>query len=84
MHTDAYGGISDRVLYINAVALAIDPFLSPCYGSLLGVVCDVISDAVAEEEEAIGWMFPFSGCERAQLRLRLHPRLRLRSQPDNQ
>ena len=39
---------------------AIDPFLGPCYRSLLGVVCDVISDAAAEEE-AIGWMFPSSG-----------------------
>ena len=24
-------------------------------------MCDVISDAAAEEEEAIGWMFPSSG-----------------------
>ena len=37
---------------------AIDLFLGPCYWSLLGVVCDVTSDAAAEEEEAIGWMFP--------------------------
>ena len=30
-------------------------------------MCDVISDAAAaEEEEAIGWMFPSSGAERAK------------------
>ena len=29
-------------------------------------MCDVISDAAAEEEEAIGWMFPSSGGERAK------------------
>ena len=39
------------------IALAIDSFLGPCYGSLLDVVCDVISDGSAEEEEAIRWTF---------------------------
>ena len=29
-------------------------------------MCDVISDAAADEEEAIGWMFPSSGDERAK------------------
>ena len=32
---------------------AIDPFLGPCYECLLGVVRNVISDAVAQEEEAL-------------------------------
>ena len=53
--------VLDRVLSTNYVALAIDPFSGSCYWSLLGVVSDVISDATAEEEEAIGWMFPSSG-----------------------
>ena len=48
-------------LSIKYFAFAIDPFLGPCHRSLLGVVCDVINDAAAEEEEAIGWMFPSSG-----------------------
>ena len=41
--------------------------MGPCYSSLLGVVCDVISDAVAEEEEAIGWMFPSSGPKKGSI-----------------
>ena len=40
---------------------AIDTFLGPCYRSLLDVMCDVVSDAAEEEEEAIRWMFPTSG-----------------------
>ena len=35
--------------------------MGSCYWCFLGVVRDVISDAVADEEEAIGWMFPSSG-----------------------
>ena len=44
-------------------ALAIDPFSGPCYGSLLGIVCDVISDAAAEGEEEApwGWKHPSNG-----------------------
>ena len=60
--------VLNETLQIKYIDLAIDPFLGPCYWSLLGVVCDVISDAAAEEE-AIGWMFPSSGGERAKLRM---------------
>ena len=57
-----------KALYVKYTALAIDPFLGPCYWSLLGVVCDFISDSAAEEEEAIGRMFPSSGGEQAKPR----------------
>ena len=43
--------VLNTTLTVKYIALAIDPFLDPCYRSLLGVMCDVISDAAAEEEE---------------------------------
>ena len=52
-----YNLVLKQKLPIKYVALAIDPFLGPCHSPLLGVVCDVISDAAVEEEGAIGWMF---------------------------
>ena len=55
-----------KPLPLKYIALAINPFLGPCYWSLLGVVCDAISDAAAEDEEAIGWMFPSSRGEQAK------------------
>ena len=58
--------VSKRSLSIEYIALPLDPFLGPCYWSLLAVVCDVISDAAAEEEEAIGWMFSSPRGERAK------------------
>ena len=54
-------GVLNKALYIEHVAPAMDPFSGPCYRSLLGVVCDVISDVAAEGEGAIGWMFPSNG-----------------------
>ena len=42
-------------------SILLEALWGPCYWSLLGVVCDVISNAAAEDEEAIGWMFPSSG-----------------------
>ena len=48
-----------KILSHKYITLAIDPFLDHCYESLLGVVCDVISDAAAGQE-AIAWMSPFS------------------------
>ena len=46
----------NKTLSIAYIALAIDPFLGPCYWSLLDVVCDAISDAAADRGGGSHWI----------------------------